>query len=99
MSFNVSGDFLATGYCRLVFGNALLEGPYVLWIDTMVVSPTITTNGTHSFLYFNYLQNPHNIRIMGTGAIPETSILATTLSMIVTLMVVIIYREEHRFAK
>ena len=96
MSFNVSDNFPAVGYCRIEFKNALLEGPYTIWVNTTEVSPTTTTDGTNSFLYFTYLQNTYTISVIGTKAIPESSpILILPLFMIATLLAVIAYKRKH----
>jgi parallel beta-helix repeat protein len=96
ISFNVTGSSQSIGFCKVIINNVLLGGPYTVWVGTTPITPSVMSNGTHSFLYFTYNHSTKNVRIIGTTAIPEfSSFLALPLFMIATLIAVIVYKRRH----
>jgi len=70
ISFYVTGDVDTIGFCNVTIPKALLYGePWTVLIDGASVSPTITENATHTFLYFTYTHSTHTIQIIGTWVI------------------------------
>jgi parallel beta-helix repeat protein len=86
MEFNVTGNF-GTGFCRISIPHTILEGPYAVTVDGS--SPTmikeITSNLTHTILYFTYY-NPKQVIIV-PGFSPAVFLL---LFMLTTLLVTLI---------
>jgi hypothetical protein len=64
MSFRVSGTN-GTGFCLICIPQFLIASPYTVTIDQ--ASPlsynVVRTNGTHTWVYFSYIQSEHEIVI------------------------------------
>jgi parallel beta-helix repeat protein len=89
ISFNVNGSSGTIGFCKITIDNALLGGPYTVSVDETLVTPSVTSNGTHSFLYFTYAHSAHNVSIIGSTVIPESLLwIILPLLMIATLFAV-----------
>jgi parallel beta-helix repeat protein len=97
ISFNVNGSFGTIGFCKITIGNALLGGPYIVLVDETPVTPSVTSNGTHSFLYFTYAHSSHNVSIIGSTVIPESWIVLPLL-MMGTLFAVAVRKKISRQA-
>jgi len=69
ISFNVSGSSATAGFCRVAIPEALLGGPYEVWIDITPIAPFVASNGTFSFLYFTYSHSIQKVTIVGTTVI------------------------------
>jgi parallel beta-helix repeat protein len=81
ISFNVNGSSGTIGFCKITIDNALLGGPYIVLVDATPVTPSVTSNGTHSFLFFTYAHSTHNVSIIGSTVIPESWIILPLLMM------------------
>lgn len=87
ISLNITGQDVASGFCKVSFPTILLGGPYTILVEgSSVTSSVQTSNGTHTFFYFVYGQGLCNIRIIGTTAIPEFS--SFQLSFFFTILLV-----------
>jgi len=74
----------------------LLSGNLTVLIDNIPKDYILTKNATHASLYFIHSHSTHNIKIEGTIAIPEfPAELILLLFMIVTPLIVIVYRRKH----
>lgn len=75
----------------------MLKDGFLLTKD---VDYTQTYNGTHYNFKFNYTHSTHNIKIIGTEAIPEYTAITILLSFITTTFLAIaVYRRklsQHR---
>jgi parallel beta-helix repeat protein len=61
--FNVSGTD-GEGFCRVMIPHSLVAPPYVVTVDNATLSYTVVgTNGTHTSVYFTYLESGHELRI------------------------------------
>jgi len=94
ISFNVNGSSGTIGFCKITIDNSLLGGPYIVLVDETPVTPSVTSNGTHSFLYFTYAHSTHNVSIMGSTVIPESWIILPLL-MIGTLFAVVAKKKSN----
>ncbi len=83
-SFNVSGPAGTTGYINITIPKNMLDvdpaqTPYV-WevildgVPQLATSFSVTTNATHTFIYFTYTHSDHSIAIIGNKGIPDTII-------------------------
>jgi parallel beta-helix repeat protein len=70
--FNVNGSSGTMGFCKITIDNLLLGGPYTALLDETPVMSSVTSNVTHSSLYFTYLHSTHNITITGSTVIPDS---------------------------
>jgi hypothetical protein len=91
LSFNVSGPDGTNGFCNITIPKNLLDAPdpnyWLILVDGMMVSPTVSENATHSSLYFTYSHSIRRIHIIGTAVIPEfTTALLPLLFLAVTLV-------------
>jgi len=64
--FEVAGPLDTVGFCNIMIPVDLLGGPYTVQVDSLLVTPEETTNGTHSSLYFTYNHSTHTVKIKGT---------------------------------
>jgi len=72
LGFNVTVTHGASVFCRLSVPMNLLGGPYTLVFDGMSSANFLEeSNGTHSFLYFTYNDDVHDVKIEGTSVVPE----------------------------
>jgi parallel beta-helix repeat protein len=94
ISFNVNGSSATVGFCKITIDNLLLGGPYTVMVDETIVTPSVTSNGTHSFLYFTYAHSTHNVSIIGSTVIPESLLwIILPLLMIATLFAVAVRKK------
>jgi len=89
ISFKVAGNDGTIGFCNVTIPNVLLGGPYEVFVNNAQITPTITSNSTHSFIHFTYNHSEKIIKIIGTSVIPEfptTSYLAIFLTLSLTVI-------------
>jgi parallel beta-helix repeat protein len=94
LQFNVSGAEGSTGFCRVSFPTAMMNGTYHVSVNGTEVPylllPFSDTNV--SYLYFTYKHSTEQVIIL-----PEfPSFLILLLFFIATLLAVITYRRKHR---
>lgn len=93
LSFNVSGPDGTIGFCNITIPKNLLDAPdsnhWLILVDGMMVSPTMSDNATHSSLYFAYSHSLHRVQILGTAVIPEfTTVIVPLLFLAITFVAV-----------
>jgi parallel beta-helix repeat protein len=98
ISFNVNGSAGTMGFCKITIDNALLSGPYTVWVDATPVTPSVTSNGTHSTLYFTYAHSTHNVTIIGTLVIPDSHSSLGLLMVMLVAMSALLYMKKKRLA-
>jgi hypothetical protein len=98
--------FNATGYNGLTYfwnitipQNLLADNPWTITIDGTSIPYTSTTNGTHTFLYFQYTYHePYfktsTISIIGTRVVPEFPSTILSLFMLTTFVVAILLKKR-----
>ena len=96
ISFNVNGPAGAMGFCKITIDNLLLGGPYTVLVDGTPVTPSVTSNGTHSFLYFTYAHSTHYVRIIGSIVIPEFPSSLPLLMLVLTALPAILYMKKKK---
>lgn len=77
INFTAQGEAGTDGVCNVTIPVNLLGGQYTIWLDASNITQNVqqTKNDTHAFLYFTYIQNTHNIEIVGqTVATPPVAI-------------------------
>ena len=84
--FNVTGFDGTGGYVNVTIPRELLDvdgDSWITWFGSAALTPAVTTNSTHTFVYLSYTHSTHQIQIIGTNVVPE---LPTTLSLLLTLI-------------
>jgi hypothetical protein len=76
ISFNATGYEGTVGFCRIMIPTILLEGPYEVLVDNLLIPYSVLpcSNSTHAFLYFTYVHSSHKIVIKGALILPEHSL-------------------------
>jgi hypothetical protein len=103
ISFNVTGDGVTVGFCRVAIPKSLL------WVDDgwtiLVDSQSITDykkfeDENYTYLYFTYTHSTKTVIIKGTNVIPEfpSSIILTIFMLTTTILVILTRyrRAKHR---
>jgi len=91
--FNVTGENGTTGFCRVSFPTALLNGTLTVFVNGTEVPYTLLpqSNSTESYLYFTYSHSTEQVTI-----VPEfPSFLILPLFFIATLLTVIFYKKRR----
>ena len=63
LSFETSGPDGTTGFITVTMPMDFNNTAIKVFVDDVEITPTITTNGTHYFIYFEFIQSIHNITI------------------------------------
>lgn len=93
IEFNVTEEQGTTGFCRVSFPTAMMNGTYHVFVNGTEVPYTLLpcSNADYSHLYFTYTHSTEGVII-----IPELpSFLVLPTFMIVTLLAVIAYRKKR----
>jgi hypothetical protein len=93
IEFNVTEEQGTTGFCRVSFPTAMMNGTYHVFVNGTEVSYTLLpcSNADYSHLYFTYTHSTEGVII-----IPEfPSFLILPMFIVVTLLTVIFYRRKH----
>jgi len=92
LQFNVTGENGTTGFCRVCFPTALINGTLKVFVNgtQMCYSLLPSSNSNMTCLYLTYNHSTERVVIL-----PEfPSALVLLLSMIATLLAVIIYKKK-----
>jgi hypothetical protein len=88
IAYTLQGISGTIGASNITIPNEMLGGPYTVTVDGILpLDPpgvVTSTNGTHTSLYFAYMQSSHAIEITGTTVIaefPSTIILPLLIAM------------------
>ncbi len=77
ISFNVTGPSGTVGFCNITIPRQLLwADPPETWlieVDGTRITSTAVENATHTSLYFTYTQSTHQVKIVGTSVIRDTT--------------------------
>jgi hypothetical protein len=101
LNFNVTGADGTSGFTTLAIPIGLLRaslGDWTVLVDDSQVMPLTGANATHSFVFVNYTHSTHQIRIMGTEAVPEPTRLAILMPLLLIIAFVIIAAKRRTFA-
>jgi parallel beta-helix repeat protein len=93
IEFNVTEEQGTTGFCRVSFPTAMMNGTYHVLVNGTEVPYTLLpySNADHSHLYFTYTHSTEGVII-----IPEfPSFLILPLFMIVALLALIVHKRKH----
>ena len=93
LQFNVSGAEGSTGFCRVSFPTAMMNGTYHVLLNGTEIPYTLLpcSDANTNYLYFNYTHPKHRVMI-----IPEfPSFLILPLFFMATLLAVATYRRKH----
>jgi parallel beta-helix repeat protein len=96
LQFNVSGAEGSTGFCRVSFPTAMMNGTCHVSVNGTEILYTLLScsDANYSYLYFNYTHSTQEVII-----IPESpSFLILPLFFIATLLAVIVYRRKHFYS-
>ncbi len=97
ISFNVTESSETKGFCNVTIPEALLTGsPWTVKINNATITPTIASNDTHTFLYFNYTHSTSLIEIVGTWVIPEFPATMILPLLITATLVALIARKKRK---
>ena len=98
LNFNASGIEGTTCFVNITIPNDFLwlEKPADYWLVLVggdLITPDVSSNDTHTSLYFTFTLNRKPIQILGTDVVPEfPTNLFTMLSLIATLLVVAVIK-------
>ena len=72
--FNVTGENGTTGFCRVSFPTALLNGTLTVFVNGTEVPYTLLpqSNSTESYLYFTYSHSTEQVTIVRVSIIPNS---------------------------
>lgn len=93
LMFNASGAKGSTGFCRVSFPTAIMNGTYHVFLNDTEIPYTLLpcSDANYSYLYFNYTHSTKEVII-----IPEfPSVLILPLFMIATLLTVIVFKRKR----
>jgi hypothetical protein len=93
LMFNASGTESSTGFCRVSFPTAMMNGTYHVSVNGTEIPYTLLSfsDANYSYLYFTYTHSTQEVVI-----IPELpSFLIPMLFMIATLLAVIFYKRRR----
>jgi parallel beta-helix repeat protein len=101
VSFNVTGDDLTIGFCRVTIPKSLL------WVDDgwtiLVGSQSVTDyarfeDENYTYLYFTYTHSTKTVTIKGTHVIPEfPSAIILTIFMPIATILIVFERKRRKF--
>jgi len=93
LTFNVTGTNDSTGFCRVSFPTAMMNGTYQVSVNGTEVPCILLpcSNADISYLYFNYTHSTEQVIIL--PEFPSSIILP--LFMIATLLAVIVYKRKR----
>jgi len=96
ISFKVSGETQASGYCNVSIPRAFLKGPWKIMLNGTEWASTTAENDTHSFIYFNYTHTcTYEVTIQGTWVIPEFSlIIMLPLFILLTVLIAVFMKKK-----
>jgi hypothetical protein len=89
--FNVTGCKGYTGFCNVTIPktfmwNVTSPGWYVL-VDGKMITPTITSDETNTYVYFTYEHSKHSITIITTSVVPEFGLTAIAILLLAALAI------------
>jgi len=100
LNFTTEGPDGTTGFVNVTIPKNLLTASLTGWsvmVDNVAVSPSITENATHTFIYLSYVQSTHNMRIVGTWVVPEFPSMTVLLTLLATMAIMIaLIRKVHK---
>ena len=98
INYTIEGIVGTTGMSNITIPNAMLGGPYTVTVDGGV--PTYQAppvdNGTHTSLYFTYLQSSHMVEITGTTVIAEFPSPTIILPVLITASLIAVALAKNR---
>jgi hypothetical protein len=92
IEFNVTEEQGTTGFCRVSFPTAMMNGTYHVFVNGTEAPYTLLpcSNADHSYLHFTYTHSTEGVII-----IPEfPSFLILTIFMMATLATAIVYKRR-----
>ncbi len=103
ISFHVTGPETTTGFCNVTIPKELLRcddpSAWIVLLDGSPVdpAPVVTSNATHSFIYFTYTHSSHLVEILGTWAVPEfPSFPVFPLLMVIALVMAVLGKKARK---
>lgn len=97
LSFKVKGTE-GKGFCRICIPHALIEPPHTVTVDhnPPLDFKTVYTNGTHTWLYFTYDYQEHEVTIMHMPypeqlVLSQWAILGLTIITVILLLISVKY--------
>ena len=70
LSFNATAPIGTIGFCNITIPKLLLSAvpqeAWIVWVDGVAISRTLTQNTTHASIYFMYTHSVRRIEIVGT---------------------------------
>jgi hypothetical protein len=90
--FNVTGESGTEGFCNVTIPKDLLGGDFTVKVDGIKVTPDpiITSNSTHSFVYFGFGHSVHNVQIVGTTVVAATGPGGFDVMPVVVVVVIVL---------
>jgi len=86
------------GFFNIAIPKELLDGTFMVVVNDDMINFTESSNETHSFLYFVYME-PCSVSIKGTTVIPEFQFIALPLMMTMVTIIAIVSRKLKKLLK
>jgi parallel beta-helix repeat protein len=90
--FIATGSNATVGCCRITIPKQLLwaeNGKWNVTVGDQTITPLVTKDGNHTYLFFTYTQGSMDVKIQGTHVIPEYSRLFPGLLLAFTAIVAV----------
>ena len=71
ITFTATGPTGAEGFCSITIPRALIDGPWVIYVNSVLTYPLMDANFTHTTMYLTYATSSIPIEIHGVLIIPE----------------------------
>jgi parallel beta-helix repeat protein len=96
--FNVTGPEGTVGYVNISVPIGLMWGDFYYSIDGgSLLKPVVSSNGTHTFLYFTYDHSTRTVKVTSVYAIPEfSSTMILPLLIFVTLIATVLLKKKRK---
>ena len=102
LQFSVTGSAGTFGFCNITIPNLMLGGPFHILFDEQPLSDILSLdNGTHTWLYINYIQSTHKIEINTLAEIPDFSLVILIVITITFVAVLVfgVFKRKNIFEK
>ncbi|MGQ9461229.1 MAG: hypothetical protein ACUVRA_08400 [Candidatus Bathyarchaeaceae archaeon] len=100
VSFNVTGDYGTTGFCRVTIPNDLLwvDDKWTITVgDQQITDYGIISDGDFTYIYFSYNHSTQTVTIEGNHVIPEfPSAIILPLFTILSMIAVVFTKKKRR---
>jgi regulation of enolase protein 1 (concanavalin A-like superfamily) len=95
IGFSVTGDAGTSGVCNVTIPTQLLGGTFTVLIDGSPHPATVTSDATHTSIFFTYSHSTHQVQVIGTSVVPEFPTMAANVLVLAVLALVLLLAKSH----